>query len=639
MTSSAASTASVCHLTWIRMTELFIEGVSVVLPSDFTIAVKRENPYFTKNGEYTYDIQLSLQNPINARLYEFLNRLNSVRDIHTKRRAILRADNRVYCDGTEIITGWTEKSVSIQLASGNSELNYFIGSDLLISDLQMKETTPPQGEDLTTCNGMAAQTYPDFDHCYATVINPTADRVLNGWDYQGANNGFHYPLATRFAQPFLMAYIRELLRALGYTLELNQLEETNMAQLYIAHATETNKWAEMLPGWTAGQFLEQVEKTFNCIFVIDSRAKKASLLMRSAFYYGQRGMHVKQVVDVYEAEVVEKPDIDDMHDCNVSYDLPATHYWNLHRLSGAAASKARKENIPATYSNSITQWFSDPAHQRTDTIYYHPGYGRWFLFKELVPRQDGLNISDPTFHIVDDYENLTVGEDNTEVELRFVPAELDRYAPDGSYRGSNPMAAVVYRTIKDADQEQSDIDLNELVDESEESIAEEKNVFLAFHNESDGTGNDYSTTDQYNSSADGTLFCTASSYGAAGARRRDGEQDEELTSTPKGSLRLPYLSEYFYEDGYDIDVHREVKVRSFDPNLYDTRCVFEIRNKRYVCKEIEYEINAKGRVGSWLGTFCPIDIDDTAADLRWILADGRWRDGGVWLDNGRWLDE
>ena len=34
----------------------------------------------------------------------------------------------------------------------------------------------------------------------------------------------------------------------------------------------------------------------------------------------------------------------------------------------------------------------------------------------------------------------------------------------------------------------------------------------------------------------------------------------------------------------------------------------------------------------------PIRISDTEADVRWILADGRWRDGGVWLDNGRWLD-
>ena len=117
------------------MTELFIDGVSVVLPKDFSAQVKRENSFVTKNGEYTYDITLPLTNPINAELYKHLNRLNSIQEIEEKRPAILMADNRVYCNGTEVITGWTDETVSLQIASGNSELNYFIGGDLQISFL------------------------------------------------------------------------------------------------------------------------------------------------------------------------------------------------------------------------------------------------------------------------------------------------------------------------------------------------------------------------------------------------------------------------------------------------------------------------------------------------------------------------
>ena len=51
------------------MTELYIDGVSAVLPKDFSVQVKRENPLFTKNGEYTYDITLPLTNATNANLY------------------------------------------------------------------------------------------------------------------------------------------------------------------------------------------------------------------------------------------------------------------------------------------------------------------------------------------------------------------------------------------------------------------------------------------------------------------------------------------------------------------------------------------------------------------------------------------
>ena len=56
------------------MTELIIDGTHAVLPQDFNVSVKRENPLFTKNGEYTYDITLQLSNPTNASLYEHLNR-------------------------------------------------------------------------------------------------------------------------------------------------------------------------------------------------------------------------------------------------------------------------------------------------------------------------------------------------------------------------------------------------------------------------------------------------------------------------------------------------------------------------------------------------------------------------------------
>ena len=128
------------------MTELIIDGVSAVLSKDFSIQVKRENPLFTKNGEYTYDITLPLDNPTNAELYKHLNRLNSTQPVSTDRRAVLVADNRVYCNGTEVITGWTEDTVSVQIASGNSELNWFIGADLFISALEMKQTIVPTAE-------------------------------------------------------------------------------------------------------------------------------------------------------------------------------------------------------------------------------------------------------------------------------------------------------------------------------------------------------------------------------------------------------------------------------------------------------------------------------------------------------------
>ena len=97
------------------MTELYIDGVSVVLPDNFSTTIKRENPFFTHSGEYSYDITLSLKEKTNAALFAHLNRLNSISELKSKRKAVLIANNRVYCNGTEVVTGWTETTVSIQV--------------------------------------------------------------------------------------------------------------------------------------------------------------------------------------------------------------------------------------------------------------------------------------------------------------------------------------------------------------------------------------------------------------------------------------------------------------------------------------------------------------------------------------------
>ena len=100
------------------MTQLIIAGVEVVLPQAFSVTVKRENSFFTKNGEYTYDCTLRLDNRVNQQLYGFLHRLNKTDQVATRRTAILMADGRVYCRGTEIVTKWTDQTVSIQIVSG-----------------------------------------------------------------------------------------------------------------------------------------------------------------------------------------------------------------------------------------------------------------------------------------------------------------------------------------------------------------------------------------------------------------------------------------------------------------------------------------------------------------------------------------
>lgn len=626
------------------MTELIIDGVQAVLPKDFSIQVKRENPLITKNGEYTYDITLQLSNPTNAELYKHLNRLNSVQEVKSKRSAILIADNRVYCNGTEIITGWTDDTVSIQIASGNSELNYFIGSSLQIEFLKMRSTVP--GFDGGEASGTQdlqkyiQQVYPEVDYCLAPVFDQSTERIHNQWCIKADAGVTNRRVDTDdmldvTPQPYLCAYIKNLLEALGYELAVNQLENTPYKDLYICHTEPTNDWSKMLPGWSVKDFLEQVEQLFNAVFLVDNRKRTAKLLLRGSYFSGNAGVHVQQVEDVYEAEI-EEPDTEDPTASDVMYKFPDTEFWRWRCLSETVQKTAKKDTIPADYVPSryerIQEWFMDAAHQRTDTIYQDLIDGREYLYL----RNHAGWENRPDYVMVNEFKNLERENAATTLELEMMPVELVA-SEINRYQSGDPLRVSGIKIYLPAisggnseDNPSTGQTLEEMITNNTHETSSNKNgICLAF----------YSGLTEVKALG-GLLYPFPRPYIDEYIADADSGYSEYYQTNAVGaSLRLSAMDGQFYQTAYDIDYTRAVKVRSYDPNVYTANLVFEIRNKRYICKEIEYTIDADGRKGAWTGTFYPIRISDTEADLRWILADGKWRDGGVWLDNGRWLDE
>lgn len=615
------------------MTELLIDGVQVVLPKGFSAQVKRENPFFTKNGEYTYDITLPLDNQTNAELYSHLNRLNSTEAVKTKRSAVLISGNRVYCNGTEIVTGWTEKNVSIQIASGNSELNYFIGYDLLISFLKMKSSEVPATGDESELDKIAKAVYPTYDYCLPTVYNRNTGHHLNEWCYEQMDTDTENQrnelrlYGKRVAQPFLCAYIKEVLRAIGYELLDNQLESTPYAQLYLCHVEETAEWCKMLPGIRVQNFLENVEKLFNMLFVVDNRRRTARLLFRNSYFLGLTSVHVQQVEDVYEAEM-EEPEIEDNANASVSYVLPDNAFWRWHCMPEDVMGKAVRKDIPENFGSSnatlfgrLMEWFGQSDNRRKDVLFHDLKARRHVIFTGMASETSNT----PYFRVANDYTQLKREGATVEVEVEMVPVEFSKQIHVNSVGGVEYWYQPTIDGLSSSTAEEVTADspvLGDLLEDGtqgEGSESGDKTIFLAFFGPlgSELRPLPFSYIDEYMMD-DRAWYQRSNSVGA--------------------SLRLPRLDELFYQTGYDIDYTKAVKVRSHDANVYGAMLVFEVRNKRYVCKEMEFALDAYGRKGPWTGTFYPIRVSDTEADARWILSDGKWRDGGVWLDNGRWLD-
>lgn len=609
------------------MTNLYIDGIAVVLPSEFSITVKQENAFFTKNGEYTYDIELSLLVPENAKLYGFLNRLNITDRPSTKRKAVLVADNRVYLNGTEIITGWTDTKVSIQLVSGNSELNYFVGSDELISTLEMKETNPVVNGSVST--DYVKKTYPDVDYNLMMTYDSLHQVDKNIWLYRLYNNDINNPYAGYIVQkeniqpydyipqPYLCAYMRELLKALGYTLEYNAIEDTPYKSVYIVHVCETYKWNEMLPGWTAKDFLQNIETMFNGSFLIDHRTKKVSFLLNVSYLPKVRNVHLQNVVDAYTVEVEEEEESDAVNS-TIKYKLPSSEYYKMRCLPDVVKEAAKHKVI----DEGLFAFFGKPENQVTDTIFDYQSVNRKIIYLEGSGIMSNLEM-------VDELASLVRENAESELELEFVPAELTERAfymegidPGGFYFGQYYIPSV---SVSDDEPDETTYDsIHNMVNNLSEKTESKSNIFLAFFR-------------GLNPVQIGVM--PANSYPLAFIDRFFPTTSWPATlPSDYPTFNLVEMEKYFYSNAYKIDRKNAIKITCYDSNLYPASSVFEIFNRRYLAKEIEYTIGPNGRTQAWTGTFYPASISDTEVQQRWILSDGKWRDGGVWLDNGRWLD-
>jgi hypothetical protein len=605
------------------MTELIIDNVHAVLSDDFSCTVKQENSFITKNGEYTYDCTMSLLNPTNAKLYGFLQRINKAESFATKRRVILIADNRVYCDGTEVITKWTNEKVTIQIVSGNSQFNYFIGSEKKVSELDLGKATV---DDTTKISALT-----DFEKMgYAFPPTVIGGDTYNLYDIYLLDDGATFTLKPNgqcgwIAMPFYVDMVEKIITALGYTINSNMLRSSEYRHMIMIHNIDTTEFAKMLPGYTCKEFLEEVEKLFNIEFYIDYKTKAVDIVTQAKFYATAGMVHIKNVKDAYETEIDSDATEDEHSTANIGYDLPSTTYYTFRKLSDDLKKLAVKKSMTLgdaiTYFNGTTdtgmELITDPD---TDIEY----------IRQTVDDKD-------TPLQVDEFKNLIHDSTTTDlgITISIVPAEMTEIAvgwklPSGVKQQSQMSVATL--------------------DSNSTSDNNNKQSTLYGYLENGG----YNTSEESKNTLYAAFFigciCRDIVFSALNVKVPTYPQvytDETAiidTATKnvtmrEESFRLKTIASEFYDSTYKIDKKNKLTIESYDPNVYDTRLIYEILNKRWICEYIEYTIDKDGRKGTWKGLFHPVTISDTDAEHRWILADKKWRDNGVWIDNGRWLDE
>ena len=601
------------------MTQLLIAGVEVTLPQNFTVTVKRENSFFTKNGEYTYDCTLRLDNPTNRTLYGFLQRLNKTDQLDTKRTAVLIADGHVYARGTEIITRWTQESVTIQIVSGESELNYFIGQDQKIEELDL-------GEIETTVTSISpTDSFPDVEFCLPTIRSQSGyvyNRYVRGHIMAGRRtDNTVLPASDLRPQPYLCALLRRLMEALGYTVTENHLENTQFKNLFLVNTIFTTEYAKMLPGWTVKDFLTEVERLTGVVFITDNLNKTCAILLKTQFYANARQFTVRNVVDAYEAESQD----DDSREAefttsDVSYDMPDGYWSKIVQLPEGYLEAADIEEFDFVNIDTAISDFKKVYKDRVTGRYYIK------VSREYEVQQQNTTATD-TFRIeLNQYGNLDREDTDSTLELKIVPAPMAwlgmvgcEVVDIGTSDGYKSYGEESAQTEESTESEGAEGDIRSF--EKKEAAAID--LYCAFHNGSVlGNNTPVAYTDAYHALIQALLY----------------PMIVDAILGPEGSLRLKDLNDSYYQGGYEIDTRHAITFETYDPNVIDPRQVYVIRNRRYVVRDIEETITTEGRQKKWKLTCYPITVTDTAIENRWVLTDGVWDDGGAWLDDGRWND-
>lgn len=642
------------------MTQLIIDGQEAVLPQDFSCTVKRENSFFTKNGEYTYDVNLRLDNPTNRALYDFLHRVNKTDSYGTGRKAELIADGHAFTRGTEIVTRWTDETVTIQIVSGASELNYFIGQDRKISELDMGEI---EDEDVgAKFYNNPDLKYPETDYCLPTVVQVDSDSVINTWvyyeDIDSGESGYRFGssyLDRTIAQPYICAVLRRLFMALGYNLGAFELEDTQFKYLFFVNRKNTRKYSEMFAGWTVKEFLGEVEKLTNCCFLTDNKNMTVNVLLRHTFYLTANQFTIHNVIDAYETEVDIDEQNADISSADIIYDFPDDgvykmmripeylkdflefrHYESMEEVRRALESESPSTKMVAVNDATGRKYIRrvDETESVEDNLSYTNGRN-WLKLKKLEE--------------VDLFADLRRGEEgNGEVALKIIPAPMGvaraYYIQDsideGQYGEIDQHHYVDYMaipaitipssdsvTVTDDEEEEEPTTIQEMIESARESSeASQVNLYVAFYNGLHGP------------------FVTNSGDGDIGVAYTDAEHAFAFGApadkmTYEGSLQTSVIDAATYSNGYQIDTRHAMTFETYDPNMIDVRQVYVILNRRFVVRDVEEVINNEGRQQKWKLTCYPITISDEALAKRWVLTQGVWDDGAAWLDDGRWNDD
>ena len=595
------------------MISLLINGVQVDTPADFSVDMRFDNPYFKKSEDYSLDIELALDSPNNHLLFGNIGRI----DVTKKKlsyAAIMQVNASTVFKGKATIIKINNRSVTLQLLGGTSEVNYF-ANDKMIDELTLAplymgipyKYSPNQwlvreNEHKTVFGSVDDVDMVMFDQY--TVEDKQPSKSI-GWCNYLVLSEIHIDGAFNIPpQPYLIKMLERVLMAAGYQIGRNDIADSWMRNLYIVNHRRKPGWTYIeenskfkaeaslaLPHWSFTTFLDELEKFLCVIFIINDNT--IDIIDLNRFYEGSTEIvHIPNdsILEEYEVELNDADNEKNVTYGNVGYGLEYTDKFQKPDVSVKACSDRQEYDDYTALSEAFEAM--DSATRKT-LIFVDKATSREYIAYTVD--------NSTTLKPVNTFGNLMrTHSSDVDVTLNIVPADtvrrdvpvyFDTSSIGGGVHLSFPINQIVTKgtTIEEA----SSDSIQALIenDKAVESTSSEDNSVME------------------------VALSTGDSYVVGQVQGQNQKYPIPFVDFKHdGSYTLPEMSLSLHDVCEQSIGHRLAQLKQLDsgqpyiirflankkPNV---RAIFVIRNKRFVCSTLSVTYDNKGDKFIYEGEF------------------------------------
>lgn len=583
--------------------QLIIDGKNAVLKKGSSFDYVSENRSFSDADDYTLSITLPLADcPENLDIFGHVDRM----DVDS-RHVVLEAsiiDRGFSKNGIITVVEATEVEVKCQFLEGRSVQNFLTTfDDVYINELSL--------------GSYPTSSLPQYTSIYLSDIEHGANQVALPWVYDDTGtiqNEMIYDsdgalVWSQFAkdtgklsfQPYLIFIAKQICRAIGYTFDFSQWENSSDINLLVCNtlpaAWDIPQYARALPHWTVSEFFDELGKILVCEINIDHKTKHIGMSFCDNQEWAENEIELENVVDSFSSEVSYEDDLCQFKGiANLRYSERSDSKWTLEQcqwLIDLLKQEGKYYKEFQTYTEFMN-WYTD----------------KFGLLGPGITGKDHERGKDvgQLIHIVDT---------DTYALWKVVYGNLTQYPNMYFYSWVelNRFGDVINDPNSDNDIELSCVPAR--VDETDD--AHGLCLFLApsgFNEKEDVDEDGIRQPMAYSALLKGEPDSEAEYYDKLLLAYWDGHSANESSTSYGGGKRppCPYVDERFslrkryrgYLSGLKVSPREKMKVSWIGESIPDVRAIFFIRGKRYLCEKITATFTENGMSQLLKGEFYPL---------------------------------